>query len=162
MSMEQEMKEALDGWFFTICLHRQETIARRVPKDHIPAHKPRWLVEEYEQTSAARQWTPAEDAKLMKMFEQGYTFKEMAKAIGVSGSAANNRFRLLSAKKGVEVTRRHHAKRYDEKLDQEVAHLHINENMTLFEIAAELNLTRNQVCGIWTRWRRKNNVQAAA
>lgn len=158
MDAETVMKEALDGWFFSIHPITYATKARQVPLDHIPTHKPRFNYDEETAPVRGRQWTEAEDAVLTKMFEAGYTFREMGKAVKASQSAANVRWQELCLARGIKNERRSPLEKYPAELYPKVAHMKTVDELTFRQIAAKLNMTANQIAGIWRRWR-KNGEQ---
>ncbi len=91
MNTEQDMKKALDGWLFVYNCEKQKTTARKVSLDYIPSHKPKFHIQIETPSQRARVWTAEEDELLFKMFYGGYSFKDMAKMIGISQALANNR-----------------------------------------------------------------------
>lgn len=158
MDAEQVMKQALDGCFFVIHPITYATQMKRVPLNHIPNHKPRFNYDEEAQPVRGRQWTEADDAILIKMFEAGHTFSEMGKVVKASQSAVNVRWRELCIAKGIKNERRSPLEKYAAELYPKVAHMKTVDQLTFRQIALKLNMTPNQIAGIWRRWR-KNGEQ---
>ena len=158
MDAEKVMKEALDGWFFTVDHITHLTRAREVPANYIPNHKPRYHYDEETAPARGRQWTEAEDTVLIRMFEAGYTFREMGKAVKASQSAVNVRWQELCLARGIQNKRRSPLEKYPAELYPKVAHMKTVEELTFRQIAAKLNMNANQIAGIWRRWR-KNGEQ---
>ena len=162
MNAEQIIKDALDGWFFTLNAAQQVTKARKVAKDFIPSHLPRFIHDEETQPVRGKQWTEAEDALLKKLYDNGYSFKEMGKAVGVGPSAANYRWQELCLKWGIPTCTRQMNVKYPPELYAKVAHMKNVRRMTFGQISEELDMTRNQIAGIWKRWKQNNAVDEYA
>lgn len=162
MNAEQIIKAELDGKFFHFNAEKQKTIVRRVSKDFIPDHTPKFSIVPEAPSVNARKWTQEEDEQLISMFQQGVSYKEMGRAIGVSTSAAINRYRVLCLKHGLETTRRDLNERHSDEVCHRVAYLKVVKKFSFLEIGAELLLTRDQVAGLWKRYKAKNLDQLAA
>lgn len=162
MNAEQVIKQALDGLFYTFDVEVHRTRVKTVPKDHIPTHKPRYLYEEDASFKLGRQWTAAEDDLMRQMYHAGKTFKEMGRAVGVSASGANVRWREICLMDGCTNQRRNLYNSIPLEVCVRVVNMKISENLTFDQVARAMNLTRNQVAGIWRRWRKENNIRREA
>lgn len=162
MITEQEIKAALDGTFTTFRHATQEVRTKRVSLDYIPTHKPYGIYDEETAPVRGRQWTEMEDALICKMWEAGYTFKEMAKQIGGSSSAVNIRWQQICLKLGIQPTRRDTNEKFPAELYERIGHMKIAKRLTLRQIAREVNLTVNQVAGIWRRYKVNNDMMDEA
>lgn len=159
--IEEVMKAALDGWFYTFNAEKQKTRATRVPKDHIPEHRPHAPICLEAPGRGAKVWTPAEDNMLFEMFEKGFSFKQMGTALKISQSLANNRFRELCIRRNVKPSRRNLTAKYDEAEEAALIKLK-NDGYTFRQIAEKMNITRNQVSGIWSRYKRRMQMMEQA
>ena len=162
MNAEQIIKSHLDGKFFNFNVQQQRTLVRRVPKDFIPDHTPKFSIVSEKPSVNARQWTEEEDDHLVSLFQQGVSYKEMAKAIGVCTSAAINRYRVLCLRRGLETNRRDLNERHSDETCRRVAYLKVVKKLSFLEIGAELLLSRDQVAGLWKRYKTKNLQQFKA
>jgi hypothetical protein len=162
MNAEQIIKEALDGLFFSYNCGTQQTRVRRVSKDYIPSHKPVGFYDDDAKPSTARKWTEAEDQMMIQMFERGFTFRQMGRALKASQSAANVRWQELCVKHGFSNKRRDLHQKFPAEVYARVAHLKAVECMTSEQIAKEMGFTLNQVAGIWRRWKRNNSTDELA
>lgn len=162
MNLEQEMKEALDGKFFTFSPFTQEVKTKKVSKDYIPSHRPNGMYDEETMKPKGRKWTDEEDALLFKMWENGYSFKEMAKAIGGSTSAINVRWQEICLMRGIQPKRHNLNEKFPPDVYQKVGYLKVVKNMTLRQIARETGMTVNQIAGIWRRYKVNNDLMDEA
>lgn len=162
MNAEQIIKAELDGKFFHLNVEKQKTIVRRVPKNFIPDHTPKFLIVSEVPSVNARQWSEEEDECLIKMFQDGMSYKEMGKALGVATSAAINRYRVLCLRRGLSATRPDLNEKHPDAVCQRVAYLKMVKKWSFLEIGAELLLSRNQVAGLWKRYKAKHLVHMEA
>lgn len=162
MNTEQQIRDALDGLFFTIDAETQRVRVRRVSKDYIPTHKPVGFSDEGVKPSTARKWTEAEDQLMIQMFERGFTFRQIGRALKASQSAANVRWQELCVKHGFKNKRRDLNQKFPAEVYAQVAHLKSVECMTQCQIAKKMGLTFNQVQGIWRRWKRNYSTDELA
>jgi len=155
MTTEVEMKEALDGRFFTYVCESQTVTCRKVPKDHIPAHKPK-IMDEDDKPKTGYPWSEAEDARLTNLRERDLTWTEIGKNMKMSATAVRNRYLVLCLKRGkkehIIINRRPDTS----VMERRVADLK-TQDMTFSQIAAELGISRNQVAGLWARWRKRSD-----
>ena len=155
MITELEMKEALDGRFYTYVCESQTVTCRKVPKDHIPIHKPRILDEE-KKPKTGYPWSEEEDDRLTHLREDGnLIWTEIAIRFRMSPSAVKNRYLLLCLKRGKA---EHRVNRTPDTiaLERRVVDLKTQE-LTFDQIAVEMGLSRNQVAGLWRRWRKRSD-----
>lgn len=160
MTTEQEMKEALDGRFYTYVCESQKVTCRKVPKDHIPSHKPK-IMEEDQKPKTAREWTPKEDELLLELRHRNHSWRECGKYLRMSPTCARGRYLELCRKRGI-VEHRYERPLENRNLEGRVMALR-DDNKSFNEIAGILDLTRNQVAGIVQRVRRRQEfVELAA
>lgn len=155
MNAEQIIKKVLDGHFFTFNADKQKTCVRRVAKNYIPDHTPKFSIVTVTPSSNARAWTSQEDDLLIEMFHKGYSYKKMGQIIGVSISAAINRYRALCLTRNLDTKRKELHEKYSAEVHQRVVYLKTVEKMTFWQIADVMRMNRNQIAGIWRRHRSK-------
>lgn len=154
MITELEMKEALDGWFYVYNCEQQSVMRRKVSKDHIPCHKPR-ILDEDQKPKTGYPWTDTEDERLVKLREANLVWTEIAHRFRMSPSAVKNRYLVLCLKSG---RAEHRVNRTPDTvaLERRVVDLKTQE-LTFDQIAVEMGLSRNQVAGLWRRWRKRSD-----
>lgn len=158
MTTELEMKEALDGWFFVYLCESQTVQRRKVPKDHIPAHKPQ-IMDEDVKPKTGYPWKQAEDDRLVQLRENNLSWGEIASAFRMSQSAVRNRYLVLCLKSGRPEFKYKRPNRTadTEHLERRVVDLK-TQDLTFSQIAQEMGITRNQVAGLWGRWRKRSSM----
>lgn len=159
MTAEQIMKKALDGWFFTYNTEKQKTTALRVSDSDLVELKNCAPPPPHPNT---RIWTLEEDERLLAMFEEGLSFREAGKALGVSAAHANMHFHVLRKERGTQYRLRTTNQKFSAELEAQVVHWHVAKGKMLREIPELVGLTRNQVVGLWTRYRRRKERQEAS
>lgn len=159
MTTEQEMKLALDGWFFVYNCEKQSVIRRKVPKDHIPAHRPNTL-EVGEFGTTAYPWSRDEDEQLIRLRESNLVWTEIAPHFGLSASTVKNRYILLCHMRGVPEFK---VNRDRDTYELELRIIdYIDRNLTFAQIAQKMGLSRNQVAGLVGRWKKRNALAGQA
>lgn len=152
MTTELEMKEALDGWFYVYNCEKQAVMRRKVPKDHIPSHKPK-IMEEDQKPKTGYAWTQREDEMLLELRHRNHSWRECAKYLRMSSTCARNRYLELCRKRGL---REHRYERPLENREMEARVMALRgDGKTFQDIAEILTITRNQVAGIVQRVRRR-------
>lgn len=160
MITELEMKQKLDGWFYTYVSESQMVKARKVPVDFIPSHKPKML-EEYEKPKTAYQWSQREDDLLIEVRHKNKSWREVANCLRMSPSAVRNRYLELCRQRNMPEYKI--VVRPPEVLAIESRILSLRDDDKSFsEIAAILSITRNQVAGIVQRIRRRRELEDVA
>lgn len=155
-TLEQEMKAFLDGWFFSIDHERGRTISTDVPVDFIPDHRPKYMPEDEEcrNNNNAHRWTEVEDQTLLDMRRQGHTFREIGKALGLSGSPVQGRYALLCTKLGLRRVSavRTESMKHSMELEARIVEMRI-KGMGFPEIGDRVGLPREIVNAIFRRYR---------
>lgn len=156
MNLEKELKEFLDGWFFSIDHERCRTVTTAVDVDFIPSHKPKYSPEDEEFISPrTHQWTDVEDQTILEMRRAGNIFKQIGEALGLSTSAVQNRYHELRVRHGLlnEPTVLRNPK-YPLELEARVVEMHDN-GLGFHEIGPQLGMTRQQANHLYRRYRER-------
>lgn len=152
MTTELEMKEALDGCFFVYNEAKQAVTCRKVPKNHIPNHKPKML-EEGTLAKTGYQWTPSEDELLIELRHKNLVWRDIGKYIGLSPSAVRFRYIELCRARGM-AEHKVERKQTTCTLERQIMNMR-RDCMSFAEIGEALGITRNRVAGIVQRVRRR-------
>lgn len=90
-TIEQLMRDALDGTLTFICPHTGQVITKDVERNHIPTHDNHNL----DRPNTCRRWTAAEDAQLVEMVMARVSRSEIAEAFGRDDEAVKRRIGRL-------------------------------------------------------------------
>lgn len=103
MTTELEMKEALDGWFYSFDFEAGKVTSKMVPRNHIPKHKPVYdtALEALRVNQNAHDWDDEQDNYIITRREAGITFKAIGKEMGLSESCVLRRYRALCTERGI-------------------------------------------------------------
>ena len=102
MTTEAIMKQALDGWFFSIDPYQGKVTRRAVPDNYIPKHKPLFTIAEPMPSKMKYPWTEGEDETLLTMRHAGHTWLQIAQALDVAAKTAADRYATLCLERGIE------------------------------------------------------------
>lgn len=160
MDAEQIIKSKLDGKFFTINPERGVTVEHEVSKDHQPAYKPLGMMDEELKPGVRREWSPEDDELIMKMFDNGYSFKSMAQALKVSQDTVSARHKDICRELGRDPKRRNITRHHSDETKQTVIDMRA-AGKPIRDVMEATGLTANQVCGIWNHYRYGGKDQAA-
>jgi len=92
---EQDIKRALDGTFTRLGADGIKTV--KVPIEHMPDHVGREQLHRQEMTDFAplkpsgERWTDEEDAEIVKLVKQRFTYASIGRKLGRTHSALQNR-----------------------------------------------------------------------
>lgn len=103
MTLEEQMKAELDGWFFALDYERGTTQPTRVSRNYIPNHKPRFSMELDQEKPQfdARKFTPAQDAVMISMRQDGYTWQEIGRAVKHDPGITRARYVIVCRERGI-------------------------------------------------------------
>lgn len=160
MTTELEMKQALDGWFFTYNAHNQSVSRRKVPTDHIPSHKPKML-EEDEKPKTAYQWSQWQDDMVVELRHKNLSWRQVSKYLRMSASAVRNRYLELCRKRNMPEYRMVQRPPEVQEIEHRIMALR-EQDRSFSEIASILDITRNKVAGIVQRIRRRREYEDLA
>ena len=104
-------------------------------------------------------WTALMDEYLMKKRAQGEPFYPIASALNVTRASAACRYIRLCNQLGISPYKRKLKKHAPETLDTVIVLRRSGKSHK--QIARELNLGINQVCGIWNHWRDHRRFRSA-
>lgn len=158
MTTECEMKEWLDGWFFSIDYRTGGVVSTAVNKAHIPDHKPRWF--DFDEDDGPRvngnvhKWTEEQDDFIVGRREAGDTFAVIASQIGLSDSAVLKRYKVVCTQRGIKKMPRCHGR--PRKHPAEVEAAIVNGRMagkSFSDIADLVKLPRGTVYDIYRTYR---------
>lgn len=156
---EAAIKAQLDGRFFIRDLSTGYIKERSVPVDYVPTHKPWAPIEIKEPPKNARKWTKAEEEYLFKAYNEGKSFAVMARRLKISKSLAYKHFYQMCLDRGIETKRANIQRKYDDETEARIISLRLEQNMMLKDVAKEMGMSLNAVCGIWKKYRHSNHVQ---
>lgn len=165
MITEQDIKAALDGLFY--CLdHRDNSIVlKRVEKDHIPDHKPRWTEEALEtlRTSiACLEWDDEIDEFIVNKRAAGTTFGAISRELNISETAIWKRYKFICEERGIDPAPRVAPRRrsYSAELEAEVVRYR-HEDKSFSEIALMLGIRKHQAYEIYRMFIGRKRKRAA-
>lgn len=163
MNIEQEMKAYFDGWLFSIDYERNRTVSTSVPIDYIPSHKPKCTMDEDESRNQnlGHRWSEVEDQTLLEMRRAGNTFREIGKAMAMSGSAAQRRHQDLMMQQGyMPPKRRFKPLKFSLELEARVVEMR-DKGMGFHEIAPIVGIGRVQANELYRRYKLRQQREAA-
>lgn len=142
---EAQIRQALDGWFYTLDHEKGRTIGIEVPADYIPSHKPKYDASGDVEVHYGHQWTAVEDATILAMREAGNSFRAISAAIGMSVTAVTRRHSALVPGHRPRVARR---RWHSDEIVQRVLALR-EINLPFPEIGREVGVTKQQARDIY-------------
>ena len=164
MITELEMKEWLDGWFFSIDFRTGGVISTAVNKGFIPDHKPRWF--DFDEDDGPRvngnvhKWTVEQDDFIIERREAGDTFGVIASQIGISDTAVLKRYKIVCTQRGIKKMPRNHGRprKHSEEVENAVVTARL-AGKSFNDIAILVRLSRNAVYEIYRTYRTRMDKQ---
>lgn len=157
MTTEQQMKEWLDGWFFSFDYRNGTVTSLAVAKNHIPDHKPKMFDPDEEIVRVngnTHQWDEEQDDFVVARREAGDTFGQIAQQIGLSETAVLKRYKIVCTLRGIKQMPRCHGRprKFSAEMEDKVVACR-KDGMSFADIAALVKLTKTQVYEIYRTYR---------
>ena len=156
MTTEQEIKEALDGWFYSFDFENGTVTCTAVARNHIPTHRPRWWeigIEALRANGNAHNWDDDQDDLIVARRASGVAFGLIGKEMGLSESCVVKRYKVICTQRGIRPARRAaRTRKYSPEIEARIVELR-QGGKTFSDIAHILKLPRAAVYEIYRTYR---------
>lgn len=163
MITEQDIRDALDGWFYSLDFERGNVIATPVRKNHIPNHVPKYL-SEFDQDKPHfnnKKFTPDQDDTIIRMREQGYIWQDISKAVRHDGTLTRARYIIICRERGIRPLLDVRKKKFTPEQRRQLIEMRAR-GVSYAEIGSQIGMTEQQARDLYRDIARHSPQELAA